>query len=148
MTAKDIKIKVTGIQNTAGVEHVPEVLEFETTGVFYEKDGKCYIKYDEYMEEAEAPVKNLLRFDDEVLQLTKRGGINTVMVFDREKNSSVHYVTPYGAICMNICTEDYHMEKTGEGVYLDVLYCIDFNYDYITECSLNVSADYCQDVQG
>ena len=43
---------------------------------------------------------------------------------------------------MNICTEEYHMEQSEKGIRIDIRYCIDFNNDYITDCSLNVTADY------
>ena len=142
MTTRDIKIKVTGVQSVAGADDKPEVLELETRGTYSEKNGNRYIKYDEFIEDVEEPVKNLLRFDEHALQLTKRGSVNTVMLFDREKNSSVHYVTPVGPICMNICTEEYHMEQSEKGIRIDIRYCIDFNNDYITDCSLNVTADY------
>ena len=92
MTTRDIKIKVTGVQSVAGADDEPEVLELETRGTYSEKNGNRYIKYDEFIEDVEEPVKNLLRFDEHALQLTKRGSVNTVMLFDREKNSSVHYV--------------------------------------------------------
>ena len=142
MTTRDIKIKVTGVQSVAGADDEPEVLELETRGTYSEKNGNRYIKYDEFIEDVEEPVKNLLRFDEHALQLTKRGSVNTVMLFDREKNSSVHYATPVGPICMNICTEEYHMEQSEKGIRIDIRYCIDFNKDYITDCSLNVTADY------
>ena len=125
MTTRDIKIKVTGVQSVAGADDEPEILELETRGTYSEKNGNRYIKYDEFIEDVEEPVKNLLRFDEHALQLTKRGSVNTVMLFDREKNSSVHYVTT--------------VEK---GSLIDIRYCIDFNNDYITDCSLNVTADY------
>lgn len=142
MAARDIKIKLIGVQRPAGEISEPEVLELETTGVFYEKDGVCYIKYDEFIEEAEPPVKNLLRFDEHMLQVTKRGSVNTEMLFDQKKPSLVYYATPVGPICMNICTEAYRMDKAEQGINIDVRYCIDFNNDYITNCSLNVTADY------
>ena len=88
MTTRDIKIKVTGVQSVAGADDEPEVLELETRGTYSEKNGNRYIKYDEFIEDVEEPVKNLLRFDEHALQLTKRGSVNTVMLFDREKNSS------------------------------------------------------------
>ena len=79
MTTRDIKIKVTGVQSVAGADDEPEVLELETRGTYSEKNGNRYIKYDEFIEDVEEPVKNLLRFDEHALQLTKRGSVNTVM---------------------------------------------------------------------
>ena len=72
MTTRDIKIKVTGVQSVAGADDEPEVLELETRGTYSEKNGNRYIKYDEFIEDVEEPVKNLLRFDEHALQLTKR----------------------------------------------------------------------------
>lgn len=99
MTTRDIKIKVTGVQSVAGADDEPEVLELETRGTYSEKNGNRYIKYDEFIEDVEEPVKNLLRFDEHALQLTKRGSVNTVMLFDREEQ--------LGALCNSGWTDLY-----------------------------------------
>lgn len=139
---RDIKIKITGVQNTNVMMEEPDTVELETTGVLYEKDSHTYIKYDEYMDDTNQPVKNLLKFDDNALQLTKKGLVNTVMLFDKDKNSTAHYITPAGPVCMSICTEDYRMQQTGQGLNIDIKYSLDYNYDYIIDCALNVSVDY------
>ncbi len=139
---KDIRIKITGSQNEAGDTTEPEVTEITTTGVLFEKNGNIYIKYKEYMDEINDPVDNLLKFDDDRLELTKKGGVNSVMSFNRDRNCAVHYMTPYGPVDMNIFTEEYNMEHTDRGYNIDIRYSIDYAYEYIVSCGLNVSIDY------
>lgn len=142
---KDIRIKITGSQTDPQEVGEPEITELETTGVLYEKNGNIYIKYKEYMEEIIEPVDNILKFDDDMFQVTKKGGINSVMSFGRDKSCEVHYLTPMGPINMNIFTERYSMEETGRGYNIDIGYSIDYNYNCVINCGLNVSIDYLND---
>ncbi len=142
---KDIRIKITGSHSQAGTNSEPEVTELETTGVLFEKDGSTYIKYKEYMDDTDIPVENLLKFDENSLQLTKRGSINSVMAFNREKSCAVHYITPVGPVNMNIFTEEYNIKNTDEGCNIDIQYLIDYHYDFVVNCGLNVTVDFLND---
>lgn len=134
---KDVKIKIIGIQTIPEMEE-PEKIELETTGVFYQKEGMNYLKYDEYFEGASEPAKNLLKFDDTGLEITKKGPVNTVMSFGRNKNSTAHYYTPHGPLFLQILTEAYEMKEQEKGICVDINYCIDYNYDFLTRCSLRI----------
>ncbi len=139
---RDIKIKVTGTQYISGESAEPEVIELYTTGKYFEKDGMSYIKYDEVMAEVEEPVKNLLKFDENMLQVTKSGGVGTVMFFDKDKSSTAHYITPLGPLDMNIITESYHRTERDDGMTLDVKYLLDYSFGCVLDCRLNVEAEY------
>ncbi|MGN0394066.1 MAG: DUF1934 family protein, partial [Coprococcus sp.] len=54
---KEVKIKITGVQNIPETTEEPEVIELETRGSFYIKDGMHYLKYDEYFDGETAPAK-------------------------------------------------------------------------------------------
>lgn len=138
---KEVKIKITGAQTAPDFEGEPEIIELETRGSFYMKDGVNYLKYDEYFEGVSEPAKNLLKFDEQGLEMTKKGSVNTVMEFGKNKHYSAHYVTPHGPIVLEILTDTYEMRKTDSHIQVDVNYCIDFNYDYMTNCSLTINIE-------
>lgn len=135
---KEVKIKITGAQTAPDFEGNPEIIELETRGLFYTKDGMNYLKYDEYFEGISEPAKNLLKFDENNLEMTKKGPVNTVMEFGENKHYSAHYATPHGPIYMGILTDKYEMKNIGGNIQVDINYCIDFNYDYMTNCSLTI----------
>lgn len=138
---KDVKIKIIGIQTIPDIEDEPEKIELETTGSYYQKDGMHFLKYDEYFEGIAEPAKNLLKFDDTTFQMTKKGPVNTVMSFERDKSCTAHYMTPHGPLFLGIVTEEYVMRKQDDNIYVNIDYSIDYNYDYLTRCSLKIDVN-------
>lgn len=49
------------------------------------KNGTHYVIYDELMEGCEEPTKNIIKFRERELNLTKRGLVNVYMVFEENK---------------------------------------------------------------
>lgn len=135
---KEVKIKMTGARTAPDSVDEPESIELETRGLFYTKDGVYYLKYDEYFAEEEKPAKNLLKFNEEGLEMTKRGAVNTIMEFGKNKQYSVHYVTPYGPISMEVFTDTYEMLKEEHQILIDINYYIDYNYDYVVNSRLKI----------
>ncbi len=117
---------------------MPEKIELETTGAYYQKDGMHFLKYDEYFEGIDEPARNLLKFDDTTFQMTKKGPVNTVMSFERNKSCTAHYITPQGPLFLGILTEDYVLKKEDDSICVNIDYSIDYNYDYLTKCSLTI----------
>ena len=151
---KEVRIKVAGTQTPipaddrllAGQLLTDDLLESEdsttieldTTGVFYSKDGLNMLKYDEYYDDGENPIQNLLKFDSDNIVLTKCGGVNTVMSFGGDKWMKASYNTPYGPLQVNILTRDYSMELNDETGRIELKYFIDFGQEYVFMCNLDI----------
>lgn len=149
---KEVRIKISGFQtpvqsddmfytddrvNAETFKDMQESpVELSTTGVLYSKDGVNILKYDEYFEDAEAPVKNLLRFDANGMELTKKGGLNAVMSFGGDKWVKALYETPYGPLQINIMTRDYNMDISDDSGRIDLDYLMDFGNECIFMCNL------------
>jgi uncharacterized beta-barrel protein YwiB (DUF1934 family) len=138
---KDVKIKVVGTQVLPDGDREPEIIEMNTMAVYYEKDGHSYVKYDEYTDGIEKPVKNLIKFNEESLQITKKGSVSSIMSFADGKDYTAHYMTEAGPIFLGIATDKYHVKRDENEIHINLEYDIDFNYDYITHNSLNLIVD-------
>ena len=81
---KDVLLRIKGLQS---VEAEEETVEMIAPGLYFERDGKHYIKYDEAVEGTEETIQNLIKVDGSSMEVTKRGVTNAHMVFERNKKN-------------------------------------------------------------
>lgn len=97
-----VQLTVTGHQKDEfGAETVTAT---KAVAEYYERNGTTYIFYEEIPEGTGAVIKNTIKFKNNVLELTKKGALNTRMVFDTENDFRVDYQTPFGCLQMDIHT--------------------------------------------
>ena len=118
---KDIMLRISGVQFPDGEENSEE-MEVITSGSYFEKDGRHYIKYDEVQEDSNEVIRNLLKIENGSLELTRRGMTNVHMVFEKDKKSESYYDTPFGR-------------------FLVVKYALEINSEYIADCSISICAN-------
>lgn len=85
---KDIMLRISGVQFPDGEENSEE-MEVITSGSYFEKDGRHYIKYDEVQEDSNEVIRNLLKIENGSLELTRRGMTNVHMVFEKDKKKRI-----------------------------------------------------------
>ena len=90
---KDIMLRISGVQFPDGEENSEE-MEVITSGSYFEKDGRHYIKYDEVQEDSNEVIRNLLKIENGSLELTRRGMTNVHMVFEKTKKANL-ITTPH-----------------------------------------------------
>lgn len=128
----NVVVTVVGEQRSSREQKDVEPIELVTNGSLHEKDGKYYLKYDEYYEGLKKPVRNLLKFDENGLSLTKKGDVSSQMLFDLGEPTESFYSTPEGLIPMSILTEAYRMKKTEEGIGIAVVYVMDYGNECLS----------------
>lgn len=92
---KDAFASIKGLQS---VEAEEETVEMIAPGIYFERDGKHYIKYDEAVEGTEETIQNLIKVDGSSMEVTKRGVTNAHMVFERNKKI-ILIIVPLLGIC-------------------------------------------------
>ena len=90
-------LRISGVHFPDGQEEKEE-MELVTSGSYFEKDGRRYIKYDEVQEDSNEVIRNLMKIEENSLELTRRGMTNVHMVFEKDKKSESYYDTPFGQI--------------------------------------------------
>ena len=100
--AETVKLSLIGTQrDEAGEETVTQT---SANAEYYEKNGHLYLLYEETQEELGAIVKNILKLNNSVLELTRRGSLGTHMIFEAGREHPADYATPYGRLKLEVRT--------------------------------------------
>lgn len=122
---KDVVVKIKGLQISA--EAGEDEMEFVTEARLFERNDAVYLMYEETELSGVPGCKTLLRFRDDEIQLKRLGkgaGIGNEICFRKGKRYTGLYETPFGAIEMEVLTNDLKntLSAKGEGQ-------IDIDYD-------------------
>ena len=156
---KDVTIRITGNQYRERNENFPgssediresDVVIQEFSGTYYDKDGMNYILYEEINEDDPETVKVTLKYDGTSMEITKRGLLNSRMVFKRGESFKSDYVTPFGTFTLGIFTKKYTVssstitplpgteESFPEAINLHAVYDMEINDEFASENEISV----------
>lgn len=121
---KDVLVTIAGlqvIQQESGIEPV----EFITSGDYYKKNDKHYVIYNEIMEGIEGSTKNIIKIQNNCVDITKKGVTNIHMVFEKGKNNITCYETPFGSLMVGINAKSIDLKENENDISLDLKYSLD-----------------------
>ncbi|MGI6732380.1 MAG: DUF1934 domain-containing protein [Anaerovoracaceae bacterium] len=104
---KDIMLKIIGKQYNTGEEE--NLMEFVTEGKYYEKGDSVYLVYDESQFSGMEGCTTSLKITGDKIKMIRFGenvGIDTEIEFEKGKRFKGYYETPYGAIEMEVLTNE------------------------------------------
>lgn len=133
---KEVLLSIRGLQFEGDMDS--EKIETITFGEYYKRDDSHYIIYDELIEGQREPIKNIIKLKGHELNLTKRGAVNTHMVFEENKKNMTSYATPYGNILVGIDTKRVGMKEQEERIVIKVDYALEMNYEFVSDCTITM----------
>ena len=107
---KDVLVTISGLQFSP--ENENESVELITSGNYYKKNGKHYIIYDEVTEGFSETTRNIIKLNDDLLDITKRGVSNVHMMFEKNRKNVTYYYTPYGSLLIGIDAKSVDVQET------------------------------------
>lgn len=126
MNTKQVRIDIKSTQH----DIAEETLDTTYNGKYHCIDKKHIIHYEEYFEgEGTAPLKNtnLIKIDNDSVQIIKKGAINTQMQFITGQEYHGSYQTPFGCFNMTIYTEQVKIKANANALQADITYTLDLN---------------------
>ncbi len=117
-----------------------DAVEFLTTGDFYEKQGKYYIRYEEADQSGLPDTTTTLKIEPSRVTITRFGRNNSQMVIEQGKKHIGHYETPYGGFTVGVISESADIHVSEAGGKLDLKYDVELN-DMITSRN-NISVTF------
>lgn len=105
---------------------------------YYERNSKRYVVYDEVMEGFTQSTKNIIKFNEKEVEVTKKGIVNVQMLFEENRKNLTNYGTPYGEIVMGIITEGIRFLETEDRIRIDVKYGLELNYEHQADCKISI----------
>lgn len=134
---KDVLLGIRGLQFNASEEETN--VETVTTAEYYKKNNKHYIIYDELMEGYEGSTKNIIKFKENHMDLTKKGLVNVHMIFEENKKNITNYSTPFGTIMIGIDAKKVAVKEEENFIKVDVDYALEVNYEHLADCKISMN---------
>lgn len=134
---KDVLLSIRGLQ--IANEQDAEPVEIITSGDYYKRNGKHYILYDEVMEGFEGVTKNIIKVQENCLDVTKKGVTNVHMMFEKNKKNITYYQTPFGSIMIGIHAKDIKIKENEENIQVDVAYGLEVNCEHMADCNIKMN---------
>lgn len=133
---KDVLIAIKGLQfdmsdDTTNIETI-------NPGQFFEKNNSRYVIYEEVEEGTHEKTKNVIKFRDNMLELTKKGLVNVHMIFEENQKNMTNYATPFGDILIGIDAQRVSMAEEGEYIKINVDYALEVNYEHLADCQITL----------
>ena len=135
---KEVLLALKGLQFAVDEEGA-QALETITPAEYYKKNESHYVIYDEVMEGFEEKTKNIIKFKDSLVEVTKKGLMNVHMVFEENKKNMTSYVTPFGNILIGIDTADVKIAEEENTICVNVEYTLEANYEHLADCKIEMS---------
>lgn len=135
---KDVLVSVNGLQIARENEEA-EPIEVITAGDYYKKNNKHYIIYDEVVEGFDGVTKNIVKLQENCMDITKRGVTNVHMVFEKNKKHVTCYETPFGSLMLGINAKNIEIKEEENDLFVDVDYALELNDTHLADCKIKVS---------
>lgn len=135
---KDVLVTISGLQFARGDDDA-EPIEVITAGDYYKKNNKHYIVYDEVVEGFEGTTKNIIKLQEDCLDITKRGVTNVHMVFEKNKKNLTCYNTPYGSMMLGINARNINIKEEENDISVKVEYALELNYEHLADCKIKMA---------
>lgn len=134
---KDVLLAIRGLQFDA--DNDENKIETINPARYYNKNDQHYVVYDEITEGFSESTKNIIKFKEHSMDLTKRGLVNVHMVFEENKKNMTSYSTPYGNILIGIDAKKVTCTEEEEHIRVDVEYALEVNYEHLADCKIQVN---------
>lgn len=136
---RNVRITVKGVQRddageTGGTETV-------ASGEYYFRNGSHYIFYEETAEDSAGLIKNSLKLKGNLLELNRKGAMNSRMVFETGKRHVLDYATPFGLLRMETVTFRIHCMEKEDHLRIRVEYELWADDVKVSSCRLTVKIE-------
>ena len=135
---KYVLVSINGLQIARQSEEA-EPVEVITAGDYYKKNNKHYVIYDEVTEGFAGTTKNIIKLQEDCVDITKRGITNVHMVFEKNKKNVTCYETPFGSLMLGINAKDIKITEEENDISVDVRYALELNYEHLADCTIKMA---------
>lgn len=118
-----------------------DVIELKTFGKFGEKNGKFYIIYEETELTGFRGSTTTIKIDNDTVTMTRRGNVNSKMVFRNGEKRLCTYDTPYGIMPVAVEPRDLRYDMSDKGGNLKIEYILDINNSQFCVNRLNLNVE-------
>lgn len=97
------KVRLTLISRQRDEAGQENVTELSADAEYYERNGSHYILYEENGTDT-GIIQSVIKLKNGLLELTRKGDVNTRMIFEEGREHVADYITPLGTLQLGIAT--------------------------------------------
>lgn len=132
---RQVQLILTGRQRDP--EGSETVTELSAEAECYERNGSLYILYRERAEDGSL-TKNMIKQKGHILELTKKGSVNTCMTFEPGREHMTDYATPFGLLRLGILTDSVESRMEGNNMEITADYTLTESGRMISKCNISI----------
>ena len=136
---RNVLVTVKGVQRDGTGESCST--EITASGEYYFRNGSHYIFYEETSEDSGESVKNSLKLKENLLELNRKGAVNSRMVFEAGKCHVTDYATPFGMLRMETATSRILCMKEEDRIRIKVEYELWADGAQVSSCRLTIAIE-------
>jgi len=120
---KEVSLSIQGRQTYEDQE--PEIIELVTDGTMEFRSGGWDISYEETELTGLAGVTTTFRVEPDKVTLTRKGALNSKMIFQKDVVHESLYQMPFGALMLSVKATSVFFDILPEGGVIDLSYNIE-----------------------
>ena len=132
------QVRLTLIGRQRDPSGIETVTELSADAEFYERNGSLYILYEEKSEDGSL-TKNVIKHKNNLLELTKKGAVNTCMIFEPGREYITDYLTPFGLLRLGILTDSLKSQRQKDYLEITADYTLTEQERIISYCNIFIN---------
>ncbi len=134
---KDVMLTIKGIQKYPGEEPLETVTE--VTADYFLRGQSRYVMFEEIQEGFTESVKSMLKIKNNCVELTKKGLIQSHMIFEPEALYMTEYKTPFGGMQLGVRTRELRVLESEDVIRIDIKYMLESEEQVMADCSIQIT---------
>ena len=110
----------------------------EAAAEYYFRNGGHFVKFEEEAEGFTETSKCLLKVRDDLIEMTKKGLVDSHMIFEEGKLHTTNYKTPFGVIMMGVQTKHVHIFEEENALAIQIEYALEAQEEHMADCSIRI----------
>lgn len=135
---KEVLIHMKNTQLMTDTPEQQEIVESIVPGEYFFRNNSHFLVYDEVAEGVTEPTHNMVKIRDGLMEVRKRGAINTHMVFEKGKKTLTFYKLPFGNMEMEISSSRVNVQEEEELIEIHANYLLGMQGSTVADCSMNI----------
>ena len=136
---REVTLAIKGLHSAEKSDNVN--VATEAPAEYFKKNDSHYLLYEETMDGFEKISKNRIKFTDNRLEFTRKGIVDTHMVFEENRTYMTDYVTPYGKMLLGVRTERIEVREEEQHISVTVEYVLEMDEKPLSECKMTIEIE-------
>ena len=134
---KDVVLRMEATQHYQG--EAPQSSITEVPAEYYLRNGSHYVMFEEAQDGFKEATKGMLKIKRGSVELSKKGLIQSHMLFEKDLRYATEYRTPFGGFMMDVCTHQLTITEGRDKMFMEIKYSLETEGQPVTDCNIKIT---------